>query len=345
MFPFDRLQRAKAAEWVLDPFCGRGTTIYAARLRGLGSVGLDSNPVAAAIAAAKLVSARAEEVAALAREIVGSTPESEDVPAGDFWRLCYDRSTLVEICKLRARLLRQCSTDDEIALRAIILGILHGPRQKGPPTYLSNQMPRTYATKPSAAVRFWNRRRMRARHVDVVAAIERRARFVLEELPPPAPGQVFFADSRTAKLARPEGKGFAWVITSPPYFGMRTYRPDQWLRNWFLGGEAGVNYTQEGQLAHQVDRFTSELARVWANIAGACAPGARLVVRFGALPSVPIDARTILKTSLVEARCGWRAVTVRPAGLATNGKRQSDQFGRQSGTPIEEIDLFAVLEK
>src|SRR5690606_41868113 len=36
-FPLARLARAKPGEWVLDPFCGRGTTMYAARLRGLRS--------------------------------------------------------------------------------------------------------------------------------------------------------------------------------------------------------------------------------------------------------------------------------------------------------------------
>src|SRR5437667_3960576 len=64
-FPFDTLATSKLGEWVLDPFCGRGTTILAARLRGLPSVGVDSNPVAGAIAAAKLPQVRAWEIIAL----------------------------------------------------------------------------------------------------------------------------------------------------------------------------------------------------------------------------------------------------------------------------------------
>ena len=51
-------RRARAGDRVLDPFCGRGTTNYAARLCGLDSVGVDSSAVAAAIAAAKVVSVR-----------------------------------------------------------------------------------------------------------------------------------------------------------------------------------------------------------------------------------------------------------------------------------------------
>jgi hypothetical protein len=42
-FPLKILQRhAQPESWVLDPFCGRGTTNYAARLLGLPTIGIDS---------------------------------------------------------------------------------------------------------------------------------------------------------------------------------------------------------------------------------------------------------------------------------------------------------------
>lgn len=40
---------------VLDPFCGRGTTNFAARLVGLSSIGVDCNAVAIAATRAKLI--------------------------------------------------------------------------------------------------------------------------------------------------------------------------------------------------------------------------------------------------------------------------------------------------
>lgn len=55
----------------------------------------------------------------------------------------------------RAPLLASCSTAPRVALRGIILGALHGPKQKTFPSYFSNQCPRTYAPKPAYAVRFW----------------------------------------------------------------------------------------------------------------------------------------------------------------------------------------------
>src|SRR5579864_3918892 len=102
-FPERQLRRATSGDWVLDPFCGRGTTNYAARLLGLPSVGIDTSPVAVAIASAKLVSVEADTVVDLARAVVLSS-EPTDVPQSEFWRCCYHGETLANICKLREHL-------------------------------------------------------------------------------------------------------------------------------------------------------------------------------------------------------------------------------------------------
>ena len=72
-FPFDRLRSAAVGEWVMDPFCGRGSTNYAARLLGLPSVGIDSNPVAAAIADAKMVATTPERIVELCKSLLETT--------------------------------------------------------------------------------------------------------------------------------------------------------------------------------------------------------------------------------------------------------------------------------
>jgi len=344
-FPLQRLSKAQKDTWVLDPFCGRGTTVFAARLLGLGCVGIDSNPIAAAIAAAKLSNASAQAVINLARSILAQTKAPNTVPEGEFWKLCFHPQTLSELCVLRERLLEQCVSSEEVALRALLLGILHGPLQKGQSAYLSNQMPRTYATKPNAAVRFWKRKGLiTPPRVDVANAVAHRAMHTLAEIVPPSRGAVYFGDARRADSLLPRRRRFNWVITSPPYFGMRTYRPDQWLRNWFLGGEDSVDYTQDGQLAHRADQFIEDLSIVWRAVATLCMPGARLIVRFGCLPSVPVDARDMLRTSLKLSKIKWRIYRWADAGSASNGKRQSEQFGSTTGTAVREVDLYAKLE-
>ena len=84
-FPLRQLKNARRGDWVIDPFCGRGSTNYAARLYGLPSMGVDVNPVAAAIAQAKGVSATPQEVISVCERILVSGEEPKSVPEGQFW--------------------------------------------------------------------------------------------------------------------------------------------------------------------------------------------------------------------------------------------------------------------
>lgn len=190
MFPLEvparRLRRLAPSTWVLDPFCGRGTTNFAARLLGLPSVGIDSNPVATAIAEGKMVGASAFDVVDACSTILNSDVKSERLE-GEFWTRCYHPTTFEELLRLRAALIEDCSTPARKALRALILGILHGPRNKGNPSYLSNQMPRTYAAKPAYAVRFWDQNGLDPTYVDLTKLVQRKAEHFFGSPPPPYP--------------------------------------------------------------------------------------------------------------------------------------------------------------
>jgi hypothetical protein len=161
-------------------------------------------------------------------------------------------------------------------------------------------------------------------------------------MPPAVQGKVIQADSREANWGRSQQR-IAWIVTSPPYYGMRTYIPDQWLRYWFLGGPAEVAYHFDGQLQHQSpDGFAGQLALVWRNAAQICRRGARLVVRFGGINDRKQDPLLILKGSLAAA--GWRTLTARPAGHSGHGRRQADQFARTRRAPVAEYDFYAIWD-
>jgi hypothetical protein len=344
-FPLGQLQLYPDARWVLDPFCGRGTTLFAARLTGRPAVGVDINPVAAAIARAKTVKVSAREVYRLAEQLVSNASELA-VPDGEFWELCFHPDTLRQTVALSAGL-RSCSdTSAATVLRAILLGVLHGPRNKGLPSYLSNQMPRTYASKPGYAVRYWRDRDLRPAQVDALDVIRRRLHYVLRSCPPRTPGHVVLGDAANSVAALRQR--FDLVITSPPYYGMRTYVPDQWLRNWFLGGPPNVPYGSDGQLARQRGQawFVSALAGVWRAVAARCTPQARLVIRFGALPSAKVSPERLIIASLREAGVGWMVRDIRPVGAPSPHRRQAGQFnGRRQviGRAVGEIDVMAEL--
>jgi predicted RNA methylase len=350
-FPLSQMESFPEAKRVLDPFCGRGTTLYAARLAGRQAVGVDISPVAVAIAQAKTPKAAASTVIRLAEKAIRASA-SVSVPEGDFWEWCFHRDTLREVVALREVLLsgEQGEPGPGAAaariLRGLLLGALHGPRNKGLPSYLSNQMPRTYASKPDYAVRYWRKHDLAPVRVDSIELIRRKAHRLLDNCPPQLAGRVMLGDAASAVMQLHQR--FDLVITSPPYYGMRTYVQDQWLRNWFVGGSADVPYGTDGQLARQRDQesFVSALAEVWRAVAAKCAPEAKMVIRFGALPSSKVSPEGLIKASLNRARAGWLITDVRPAGVPTLAKRQAEQFNGSRavvGQAVTEIDVLAEL--
>ncbi len=342
-FPYDILGAQGApGEWVLDPFCGRGTTLYAARLLGMPSVGIDSNPVAATISEAKLVSTTPDEILEAAHQVLEGVESPHDVPTGEFWDWAFHPVVLDLLCRLREGLLSDCSSASRKALRAILMGALHGPRPKGRPAYLSNQSPRTYAPKPRYAVGYWKSRNLAPERVEVLRIIEERAQRYYSEQVAATPGAVVCGDSRERiTLTRPDATAFKWVITSPPYYGLKTYRADQWLRLWFVGGKAEVDYSTDHQLAHRsTDVFASDLRTVWRNAASVAASDARMVVRFGSINDRSLDPLSLVQASLEDS--GWNPQRVEAAGTAAAGRRQALHFSTSRSRPLQEVDVWAT---
>jgi hypothetical protein len=348
-FPLGVLKtHAKPGARVLDPFCGRGTTNFAARVLGLNTVGIDASRVAAAATEAKLVATTHTEIVEAAKAILRRRRKALNLPDGKFWRLAYHADVLQELCVIREALLNDSvAIPLAAALRGIILGALHGPTGRTKHSYFSNQSPRTYGPKPAYAVKFWTKRRLLAPRVDVLGVIADRAHRYYGIASPKVLGAAIEGDSRhraTMDAARDIVGKFDWVVTSPPYYGLRTYLPDQWIRNWFLGGPETVDYTSEGQLSHTGrDRFVAELRDVWVNVGAHCKPGARMVVRFGSIRDRLIDnPARLFAASLKET--GWVIITIRHAANAARGKRQAETFHRHCKSPCDEVDVWAKWE-
>lgn len=340
-FPLRVLQRkSRQGDIVLDPYCGRGTTNFAARLLGLRSLGVDSSPVATAITASKLVKVSVDDILHEARKILKGDA-ARSVPISEFWEWAFHPSVLDSLCRFREAFLEDCTSDARIALRGIVLGALHGPRQKTFQSYFSNQCPRTYAPKPAYAVRFWQNREMMPEPVDVLSIIQRRANRYYAMLYDTV-GQVRLADSRKAEALQSDvlDSGVDWVITSPPYYGMRTYIPDQWLRNWFVGGPEVVDYTNRDQVVHSSpEDFAADLRQVWRNVAKVSKSSAKMVVRFGGISDRKANPLEVIKSSFKGSN--WKIDTVKSAGSANAGKRQADSFLRKKSVSLLEFDVWA----
>lgn len=351
MFPLEFPYRILSAyrsqgEWVIDPFCGRGTTNYASRILGLPSIGIDSNPVAVALSQAKLANTTPWLIMRVARRVLDEVSEPCDVPQGEFWEWAFHRDVLYTLCRFREGLLRNCRSDSRKALRAIIMGALHGPQQKQRPSYFSNQSPRTYAPKPRYAVNYWKVHDLVPKRVNVLDIIQVRTQRYYADETTKAVGRIILGDSRKkriyAQLAT--ARSMRWVITSPPYYGMNTYLPDQWLRSWFLGGSNTVNYSTERQISHgSPEVFALQLREVWQNVGTICVSGAQLVIRFGAINDRKVDAIQLLRQSLQDS--GWEIANIYSAGSASRGRRQALHFSPSGEGAMEEYDVWAIWQE
>ena len=338
-FPMGILKRhGKIGNWVLDPFCGRGTTNFAARLLGMPSYGIDSSPVAAALAKAKLLSAHPEEIIECAKYFTLNVQNAE-VPEGEFWTLAFAKGTLFQLCQLRKGLLEASPTPVTELLKAIILGALHGPTPKGQPSYFSNQSPRTFAPKPRYAVKFWQEHKLNPPAVDILDVISIRANRYLTQRPPCLAGKILQMDSRDPSIYD-EIPSPSLIITSPPYFGMRTYLQDQWLRMWFLGGTDHVSYRNPPtQLGHSgAISFAAQIGQVWSNTRRIASEDTRLVIRFGGIHDRAADPMDVIRMSLQNT--GWVISTAKAVPDSDTGKRQVRQFVETPKTGITEYDVY-----
>jgi hypothetical protein len=70
--------------------------------------------------------------------------------------------------------------------------------------------------------------------------------------------------------------------------------------------------------------------------------GAKLVMRFGAIPSAKTDPERMILASLRESAAGWAVRDVRPVQPPAKKNRQASQFGR-AGAAGSEVDITAEL--
>jgi SAM-dependent methyltransferase len=342
-YPVNILNHEKETAVLLDPFCGRGTSLFAARMFGVDAYGIDNNPVAIAVSESKMVNVSGESILHIFEEALSYTDDF-DVPQSEFWDLIFEKTVLDDLCKIRFFLLHYNNAPAK-ALRGIMLGALHGPKAKTIETagYFSNQMPRTFSSKPDYSVKYWKKHNLFPDKVDIRKIITKRInRFYSGEIPcvesrviqGDSLESIFFKDIPPADI----------IITSPPYYGMRTYYSDQWLRNWFLGGPDYPCNKIKSQLdSGKPEEFAATLGNVWKNCAAVSGEKTKMFVRFGSIPSRGVDPLDLFSRSIELSDNAWKLIKQTNAGDSSLGKRQADQMiARRKSKPISEYDLELV---
>jgi SAM-dependent methyltransferase len=236
---------SEPGDLILDPFCGRGTSIFCAAECGRDGYGIDINPVAWLYARVKLKPARIKKVEARLTQICRlASPRANEINRlPEFFRKCFSRQVLEFLLACRRHLDWRSSAVDA-TLMAFVIQYLHGriDSNNGRPQSLSNQMRQTKSMSQQYSLRWWKKNGFtNPPKVDPAEFLTQRIRWRYEKgFPKFSDSIVRLGDSQTVlNRAATKFKGKCQLLfTSPPYSAVTSYYFDQWLRLWMLGGPA-----------------------------------------------------------------------------------------------------------
>ena len=338
------LELTQPGEFVLDPFCGRGTTPFQALLLDRHAVACDTNNVAFCLTKAKTHAPTLEAVLERIEELASdcsSEMHAQDDEAGDdlgeFFEWAFASNVLSTLLYLR-KALKWKEDERDCMIAALVLGVLHGELTKGG-SYLSNQMPRTISTKPQYSLKFWKERNLLPSERDVFELLENRANYRYESQAPNGRALVFHDDMR-ALSSRLEDKDIeiACAVTSPPYFNVTHFEEDQWLRLWFLGGRpraAGSISAGEGRYSFE-DKYWSFIGDMWRMFDAVMRPRGHVVLRIGSRRHDPRGLERIVSACSKVAR---RSVRLVETELSEIKNRQTGAFLPGTVGVSVEVDL------
>lgn len=342
-------QFSRPSEWVFDPFCGRGTTVLESLLLGRKAAGSDINPVAVCVSSAKAYHPTLEElkfrIDILLKQYErqgGGRWEKERQSLPSFFKRAFYPSTLRELLFLRSAINWQQNHID-CFIAAMVVGSLHGEMDRSK-AYFSNQMPRTICLKPDYSLKYWKKHNLFPKKRETFKMLKQKAEYRLKDLPNFSSGIVKQADARKSDICFCNLKDkISLIVTSPPYLNVTCYEEDQWLRLWFLGGDAQPTY---GKVSKD-DRYCNPkkywqfLSESWSGVASLMKKRSIIVVRLGGIGIGSSDMTKGLKQSIKNAFPNVRLL--QPPMRSKIIKRQAKSFLPQSTGCLYEMDyIFEV---
>jgi hypothetical protein len=329
MFPESFVRRnvlawSKRDDVILDPFSGRGTTVFESLINGRRALGCDTNPVAVCLSKAKAdpptlnaVHERLTDLEKACGRFKSKAPEVTD----EFFTLCFHQETLRQLLFLMKKLeWRDNNADCFVA--ALALGCLHGESHRTELCF-SNRMPRTISTKPAYSVRWWREHGCVPPERDVFSILRTCAEYRFHSPVPEIKGRVVECDVRRAStLLRSYKEKVKLVITSPPYLDITDYHEDQWLRLWFLGGAPKPIAGQGKDDRHRrVEAYWQFLREAWKGVAPLLQSSAQVVIRIGGTRLGEEELRTGLLEALNSTGHKFRLTESRQTDIK-NGQRR-----------------------
>ena len=254
MFPVDFAfevvsKYSNQGDFIIDPFAGRCSSIYAGGILGRHSLGIEINPVGWLFGTAKLNPADKNSVLDRLEQIYKKRNYySRAIKKMHlFYRMCYCDEVLKFLISAR-RNLNWKENNVDATLMSILLVYLHGKIGEG----LSNQMRMTKSMGINYSIRWWKENKyMIPPNINPLDFITKKIEWRYKKgIPNVFDSQVIFGDSTIAleditNRSLETGIKFSLLFTSPPYWAITDYHADQWLRLWLLGDSETPKFKKE----------------------------------------------------------------------------------------------------
>jgi DNA modification methylase len=344
-FAFDVINKySSEGDYILDPFAGRSTSIYAGGVLGRHSLGIEINPVGWLFGSVKLKPADKEDVINRLFEIYGKrnyyNRAIEKMP--EFYRICYCDEVLKFLLNARKNLDWKNNAVDA-TLMSIILVYLHAKLGEG----LSNQMRMTKSMGMNYSVEWWKENGyLKPPEINPAELIHKKIEWRYQKgMPNVTESAVVFGDStielqEIANRAINNDIRFKLLFTSPPYCSVTDYHADQWLRLWMLGGKeipSTIKEKHKGRFSDK-DNYFKLLDNVFGNSALMMAEESTIYVRTDKRKYTFDTTLHILTKHFPNHKV---AILNKP--LKKDTKTQTKLFGDKSMKPGE-VDIILTRE-
>ncbi len=193
-------------KWVLDPFCGVGTTLLAAKGRGVNAVGIDAHPVFAFVSQVKIQNYNLETLKESKKDFFSKKFEKPDLKGvNPLLRKAFSRYALEDILFFESEIRK---INDRTIRDFLVLALV------------VSAMRVSYAVKDGAVIRFFKRKHPALRKV-FKATIKKFIRHLKKAEFKPC--EIVVRQSDAKKLDFLETESFDAVVTSPPYLNKLEY--------------------------------------------------------------------------------------------------------------------------